>query len=233
MPMMSEGHLKERSALKFIIIMSIFFLGVILPLSNVSAQKRSYFGVDVEPWALSSKPFDNYPRNGWSLGVQYGQFYTEHAFWEMEARTGEYDAEGEQPKSMFAEVPRYRAIFTSLGLKVGVGSSYLSNFRIYYFAAADLYVFGSLHDVYVSYNGINIPGELLPNRKFPSSCLISINPIGLKIMVPISSVEAVLTLKAPNILPYIGLFIPVRQKWDDMKEWPPDNFSLLSFGVQF
>ncbi len=32
---------------------------------------------------------------------------------------------------------------------------------------------------------------------------------------------------------YVGIFIPVRQKWDDIKEWPPDNFSLLSFGVQF
>jgi hypothetical protein len=52
--------------MKLIVITSIFFIGSIIPSSSASAQKRLYFGADLEPLALSFYS-SGY---GWSAGIR-------------------------------------------------------------------------------------------------------------------------------------------------------------------
>ncbi|MGC8595522.1 MAG: hypothetical protein ACP5US_06570 [Candidatus Kryptoniota bacterium] len=208
------------------LIISIFLIGTILPSSSVSAQKRLYFGADVEPLALD---FSGY---GWSVGIHAGYFGDEHSFIEIEGRGGTYAAEENNVKVMFFEPFSYRMMFTSLGLKVGFGSSYRSKFRIYYFLGGDLYTWGAVHDVNVNIYDNGNPPTLVYSfhaEKYPVSSAIIYYLAGIKVVVPVGPVEADATMKLPN---FLGFSTPIKGGSDEAHR-PPESFFLLSFGIRF
>jgi hypothetical protein len=211
--------------MKLIVITSIFFIGSIIPSSSASAQKRLYFGADVEPLALSFYS-SGY---GWSAGIQAGYFGDEHSFIEIEGRGGTYAAEESNLKVASSGSFSYGMMFTSLGLKVGFGSSYRSKFRIYYFLGGDLYTWGALHDVNVSLYDSGNPSTFVYS-KYPVSSAIIYYIAGIRAVVPVGPVEADVTMRLPN---FIGLSTPIKEGSDEGHRQPPEAFFLLSFGIRF
>lgn len=196
----------------------IFFLGLIVPFTDSNGQQRLYAGADVVPLALNLE-------EGWtgaSIGLQGGYFGDEYSFIEIEGRGGLYGAA--QVTSAPDPATRYTAVFTSVGLKVGAGSSYRSKIRIYGYLGADVYFFGALKDFSVDLGGGTSPSYTFHPQKYPANIGIGLYVVGLRLVAPAGPLQLVVSLKGPSIL---------RRQLRGFGPLPPESFFSLAVGAQF
>ncbi len=200
---------------------------VILLLSATDSMAQSgkwYFGMDLEPWSL--------PLQRVSIGAQAGYFGNESSFLEVEARAGEYAGEENNVKGQFFKPFEYRMAFTSLGVKLGLGSSYKSKIRFYYFLGGDMYVWGGMHDIVVDYYDNHNPSIRTYSfhaGKFPQSIGMSLYLLGLRIVAPVCGMDAELTTR---ILPGLLSMNRTFSQGNDDGVGPVPQWFLFSVGVR-